>query len=468
MEKRRYNTLVTSSLVVSDILMVTLAVVVAYFLRANIAFPREAQNIGPIATYIRFLLIQVLLVVVVLYFYRMYHELRVTTRSEQFYSVFVAVSLASLLTVALSILFFQNTELELDFSRVMLVYSWLLSVAFVTLGRTIHRRVRRNLLEQGVGRERLLVVGSAEAAQVVVQKVQWSPDLGYDLLGIVDDVPLTETVLGVPVVGERAELGKLLTQFRIDEVIVALPPEDRQQMITLIADCQRGQVSIKIFPDTFEIMAGEVSVDDLGGLPLLNIRDVALRGWRLSLKRVFDIAGAMVGLMIASPIITFLAILIKLESKGPAFFVQERVGLDGEAFPMIKLRSMRSDLPEKDGWTVKDDPRRTRMGTFIRKFSLDELPQFINVLLGHMSLVGPRPEQPSYVEKFRQRIPRYMERHREKAGMTGWAQVNGMRGDTSIEERTKYDLWYIEHWSLWLDIRICLRTILQAVGGKAY
>ncbi|HEY4720579.1 MAG TPA: exopolysaccharide biosynthesis polyprenyl glycosylphosphotransferase, partial [Anaerolineae bacterium] len=249
--------------------------------------------------------------------------------------------------------------------------------------------------------------------------------------------------------------------FDVDEVIIALPSASHEELIRLIGLCQRGKVSIKVFPDVFEIMSAGVTVDDLGGLPMLTVRDVALRGWNLMLKRAVDIAGSMVALVIFSPLMMLVAFLIKLDSPGPVFFIQERVGLDGQPFPMIKFRSMRQDAETSGQWTVKDDPRRTRLGSIIRRLSVDELPQLINVLLGGMSLVGPRAEQPKYVEEFQRRIPRYMERHREKAGVTGWAQVNGLRGDTSIEERTKYDLWYIENWSLWLDIKIILRTLIR-------
>jgi len=198
------------------------------------------------------------------------------------------------------------------------------------------------------------------------------------------------------------------------------------------------------------------------------VRDVALRGWKLTLKRIMDIVGASVALVLLSPLMLFMAILIKLDSPGPVFYVQERMGLDAKPFPMLKFRSMRQDADANGpGWTTKNDPRRTRFGAFIRRYSLDELPQLINVLLGHMSLVGPRPEQPYYVEQFRRSIPRYMERHREKAGITGWAQIHGLRGDTSIAERTKYDLWYIENWSLWLDIKILIKTLVRIFTDRS-
>ena len=221
-------------------------------------------------------------------------------------------------------------------------------------------------------------------------------------------------------------------------------------------------MTIRVYPDFFQIIAGPVRIGEMGGLPLLTVRDIAQRGWRRTAKRTVDVLGSLFGLTLASPLMMLIALLIKLESRGPVFYLQERMGLDALPFPMLKFRSMRADAEKSGpGWTTENDPRRTKSGMFLRKTNLDELPQFINVLLGDMSLVGPRPERPVYVEQFRRSIPRYMDRHREKSGMTGWAQVNGLRGDTSITERTKYDLWYIENWSLLLDIKIMIRTLLH-------
>jgi exopolysaccharide biosynthesis polyprenyl glycosylphosphotransferase len=215
-------------------------------------------------------------------------------------------------------------------------------------------------------------------------------------------------------------------------------------------------------------MASEVSIGDLGGLPLLTIRDIALQGWKLTFKRIVDLIGTAVGLVVLSPLMMLVALLVKLDSPGPVFYAQERMGLDARPFWMLKFRSMLRDAESQTGpvWATEDDPRRTKIGAFIRRFSVDELPQLINVLLGEMSLVGPRPERPVFVEQFRQSIPRYMDRHREKAGITGWAQVNGLRGDTSIAERTKYDLWYTENWSLLLDFKIILRTLIRVFADR--
>jgi Undecaprenyl-phosphate glucose phosphotransferase len=254
----------------------------------------------------------------------------------------------------------------------------------------------------------------------------------------------------------------VIRDHHVQEVIIALREAARDEVLELITLAEQEKTTVRVFPDVFQIIASEISIGDLNGLPLLTVRDVALRGWKLTLKRAMDFVGSAAGLVVLSPMMLFVALLIKLESPGPVFYVQERVGLDGKPFKVLKFRTMREDAEANGpGWTVENDPRRTRLGTFLRRYSIDELPQFINVLIGEMSLVGPRPERPVYVEQFRQVVPRYMERHREKAGVTGWAQVNGLRGDTSIIERTKYDLWYIENWSIWLDLKIILRTIVH-------
>jgi len=272
----------------------------------------------------------------------------------------------------------------------------------------------------------------------------------------------------VPILGSQADLARILAEHQVSDVVIALPEATHDQLLDIISVCETHHASVRIFPDLFQIIASELTIGDLDGLPLLAVRDVALRGWRLSLKRAMDIVVSAVGLTVLSPFMLLTALLIKLTSKGPVFYAQERVGLDGKPFAMLKFRSMRVGAEDDTGpvWASQDDPRRTPLGAFLRKTSIDELPQLINVLLGDMSLVGPRPERPVFVEQFKQVVPRYMERHQEKAGMTGWAQVNGLRGDTSIVERTKYDLYYIENWSLLFDIKILLRTALNAFRGN--
>ena len=275
--------------------------------------------------------------------------------------------------------------------------------------------------------------------------------------------------LGIPTLGTADELLSVVRSERIDEVIIALPDAPSGEILPIISDCHRAKVATRVYPNAFQLITSDLSIGHLGGLPLLTVRDTVLRGWRLTLKRAMDLAGSAVGLVLLSPVMLLVAVLIKLDSPGSAFYTQERMGLDEKPFQMIKFRSMREGAEKETGpvWAVKEDPRRTRLGAFIRRYSLDELPQFINVFLGEMSLVGPRPERPVFVDQFKQIIPRYVERHQEKAGMTGWAQVNGLRGDTSIVERTKYDLYYIENWSILFDLKILIKTFFTFFRDKA-
>jgi exopolysaccharide biosynthesis polyprenyl glycosylphosphotransferase len=470
MKRQRARHIFTSLQVLLDLFMVMLAFFLAYQLRLAIDWPNKAINLGPFANYTGMMLIQVVTLLVTFFFTRLYHTVRAVSRVDVFYQIFGSVSVGTLLSVAISGFVFKNSVLDLDYSRAMVIYAWLLTILLVTLGRFLYHKLKTQLQARGWGTDRVLIVGTDEVGYMILQKIQWSPQLGYKVVGLVQTNGANGRAFNVPVLGGPERLAQLIDQYEIDEVIIALPEASTQEILMLIAQCERGSVSIKVFPDVFQIMASQVSIGDLGGLPLLSVRDVALRGWRLTVKRALDLLGGAILLIVLSPFMLLIGILIKLDSPGPVFYAQERMGLDAKPFWCLKFRSMRPDA-EKDGpgWTTRDDPRRTRVGEFIRRFSLDELPQLINVLIGEMSLVGPRPERPVYVEQFRRSIPRYMDRHREKAGMTGWAQVNGLRGDTSIIERTKYDVWYIENWSLRLDLKILIRTLFSMFGkGDAY
>jgi Undecaprenyl-phosphate glucose phosphotransferase len=370
-----------------------------------------------------------------------------------------------LLTVALLGLGLRN----FDPHRRFILYAWAINIGLLTLLRGIHAQIQWSAQARGFGDDRVLIIGAGEVGQMLLQKIRQNRKLGYQVVGIVDNGRAinVQHFLDTPVMGVIADIPWIIERHAIDEVIIGLPESSHQELVGIISLCEREKVGIRVFPDVFQIMASEVGIGDLGGLPLLTIRDVALRGWKLTLKRGIDLVFSLVGLILLSPFMLLMALMIKLESPGPVFYVQERMGLDARPFRILKFRSMRLDAEAGGpGWTVEDDPRRTKLGAFLRRFNIDELPQLVNVLIGEMSMVGPRPERPVYVEQFRQIIPRYMDRHREKAGLTGWAQVNGLRGDTSIAERTKYDLWYIENWSLGLDIKIVLRTIVQWMMGK--
>jgi exopolysaccharide biosynthesis polyprenyl glycosylphosphotransferase len=465
--KRRADLLFGMLLAVSDLIMATGAFCLAYWLRTTIAVPPPI-NIAPIQDYASMLFVQVATLIVVYFFSRLYDLKRTMSRLDELYRIFAATSIGIVISIALTSFVFKNSALELNYPRAMIVYAWLLTVILVAIGRSVVMWLRTKLRQGGRLGDRLLIVGTGEVGRMILQKIRHMPSLGYQVVGFVNGESTPgQQIMGVPVLGGVDDLPRLIEEHHIDEAIVGLPELTHQEALTIISRCERGQVGIKIFPDLFQIIASELSIGDLGGLPMLSVRDVALRGWKLTLKRAVDLVGSAVTLVLLSPFLMLVALAIKLESPGPIFYAQERMGLDARPFWCIKFRSMRQDA-EKDGpgWTSENDPRRTRIGTFIRRFSIDELPQFINVLLGDMSLVGPRPERPIYVDQFRRSIPRYMDRHREKAGITGWAQVNGLRGDTSIAERTKYDLWYIENWSLWLDFKILLRTVISVLGSR--
>ena len=450
------------TLALTDMAMVGLAFFLAYWMRRWIPWPEEAKGMGGFFEYASIVLIQALSVLGVFAFSRLYRLTRGPSRTDEFYSIFAFTTVGTLMGVALAALLFKNSPLELDYSRGMLLYGWGLTIVFVTLGRVVHGQVRARLRRQGWGRDRVLIVGTGDVGRMIVQKIQSNPGLGYEVVGFVTVNDQNGGSSAASILGSASDLAPIIDKHRIDEVIIALPEATHQDILTLISECERGKVTIKVFPDVFQIMASQVSIGDLGGLPLLTVRDIALRGWKRMAKRLMDIVGAACGLVLVSPLMMLMAALIKLDSRGPVFYAQERMGLDARPFLMLKFRSMRQDAEAHGpGWTVEDDPRITRLGRTIRRINIDELPQFINVLIGEMSLVGPRPERPVYVNQFRRSIPRYMDRHWEKAGMTGWAQVNGLRGDTSIVERTKYDLWYIENWSLLLDIKILIRTIFN-------
>ncbi|MBX3057020.1 MAG: undecaprenyl-phosphate glucose phosphotransferase [Anaerolineae bacterium] len=467
MTTQKLRNIYSISLFLLDILMVTAAFVLAYQLRVSFAWPDTLTHVYPLSSYAGLLLLEVSAVVIALFLYKQYYLPRAISRVDQVYSTVTAVTIGTLIAVAISTFIFKGNVIISDYPRAMIVYTWFLTIVLLLIGRLAHQMVRSKLREYGLGRDRLLIVGSGEMAQIIIQRIQWSPYLGYELVGVVNgSEPITQ-IQGIPVLGRPEDLPTLIDQYDIDEVIIAMPEKGHRETVHVLSYCERGRISVKIFPDVFQFMTSEASIDALGGLPLLSVRDYALRGYMLIFKRMMDLIGAIVGLIFFSPLMLLIAIAIKLESPGPVFFVQERMGLDGKPFRMLKFRSMRSDAEKHGpGWTLNNDPRQTRLGRFLRQVDVDELPQLINVFIGEMSLVGPRPEQAHYVEHFRRTVPRYMERHQEKGGMTGWAQVNGLRGDTSIEERTKYDLWYSANWSILLDIKILLRTVWQILERK--
>lgn len=448
------------ALVVIDLASIWLA-----FWSAHRLLQRDPEIvIGPFREFLLLPGLYTVVLVIIYFSQRMYQRRRPGTHLDELFKITIYNGLAMLFTVALLTLFARDFQ----YHRSFILYGAALTIVYDTVGRVIHAQLQWQAQARGIGDDRVLLIGAGEIGQMLLQKMQAHPKLGYQVIGVIDagkgERALTN--LDAPVLGALADVPQLIDRYAVDEVIIGLPESSHQDLVNIISLCEREKVGIRVFPDVFQIMASEVTIGDLGGLPLLTIRDVALQGWKLAVKRGMDILLSGLGLIFLSPFMLLTALLIKLDSPGPVFYSQERMGLDARPFKIIKFRSMRQDAEtDGPGWTTPDDPRKTKLGAFMRRFNIDELPQLVNVFVGDMSLVGPRPERPVYVEQFRQIIPRYMDRHREKAGLTGWAQVNGLRGDTSIVERTKYDLWYIENWSIGLDIMILIRTVLQTIFG---
>ncbi len=370
------------------------------------------------------------------------------------------ITLAASFGITIATLF-----LKIEVPRLATVMSWGIALVFITSERLLARRAMHALRRRGVAALRVLIIGAGPAGQAVVERMKANPKYGYFPIGFLDDdSQLHSPIIGTPLLGTTNDLEHILALQQVDEVLIALPSTSHERILELITRIPSEGIDVKVAPDVLQLMTSPVTVDALAGVPLITVKHGALRGWNRIVKRVMDILISLWVLIFLSPLMLCIALLVKITSPGPVFYTQERVGYNGYRFNIIKFRTMRTDAEASGpGWTRPDDERRTWLGAILRRYSLDELPQFINILLGDMSLVGPRPERPVYVEQFRQLIPRYMERHNEKCGLTGWAQVNGLRGDTSIEERTRYDLYYVDNWSLMLDLRIIAFTLLRVL-----
>ena len=370
-----------------------------------------------------------------------------------------------------SILFaFRRSGYFGNFSTRMLVAFSIIDITLTTIERFGIRYILSRLRRKGFNQKHVMLVGFSDASDQFIDACRRNPDWGYHIYGIVDDIAeVGEGYKGVRVVGRISELEHILAQNTIDEIAITLPLAAYAKLDGIVHVCEKSGVHTKFIPDYNNIIHSKPVTEDMDGLPVINIRNVPLTDpVKATAKRAVDICGALVGIILFSPIMLVVATLIKLTSPGPIIFKQERVGLHNKPFMMYKFRSMvqQTEADEKKGWTVPGDPRVTRVGRFIRKTSIDEFPQFFNVLAGQMSLIGPRPERTQFVEMFKEEIPRYMIKHQVRPGMTGWAQVNGLRGDTSIYERVKYDIWYIENWTMSLDVKILFLTIFKGFVNK--
>src|SRR5687768_2072748 len=340
--------------------------------------------------------------------HHMYRPRRMISWLDELYGIFTSFSITTVLVMVASAFLWR------DFgpSRLLVAILWFLGITLVCVARFVTLSTLTWLRARGGGRDRVLIVGEGEPARVVLEKIRELPRLGYQPAGVLVQAGSDGSHIDLPVLGTLADLSQVIRDHRIDDVIVAMPTLSHQQLVEIVSLCQGAGVNIRVFPDLFQMLSAGVETLDLGGLPLLNVRDTALRGWNVVVKRAMDVIGAALGLVLLSVPMLVIAVLVKLTSPGPVFHIQERVGLDGRPFQCLKFRSMRPDAERETGpvWATADDPRKTVLGVWLRRTSIDELPQLVNVLLGEMSLVGPRPERPFFVDQFRQTVPRYWHR----------------------------------------------------------
>ena len=351
-----------------------------------------------------------------------------------------------------------------EFSRLVFLHFFVLINLVLFIYRPILMKLWLRIFPERVG-EGVLIVGAEEVGRLVAKKVGQQPILGLRLEGFLCENPqmVGQDLDGLPIVGHFAQIREVLDRNSIQVVIIALPLSAHDRIMEIITNIGDEMVDIKVVPDLFKFMSLRGSVEEFEGLPIIGLRGSPMVGWSRVIKRLTDILGSFFLLLVLSPVFLILAMAVKLSSPGPVFYRQQRMGLDGRVFTMLKFRSMRVDAETQSGpvWASENDPRRTPLGSFMRRTSLDELPQFFNVLKGEMSLVGPRPERPELIQNFKTNVPGYMLRHKMKAGITGWAQINGWRGNTSLEKRIEHDLYYIENWSLGLDLKIIMLTMLR-------
>ncbi len=478
---RRYNRLLAVFFVTSDAVMSMAAFVLAYIVRFEVLADVVPVSKGypQFEYYLKLLWFIQAIVPVAFYIQGLYHLRRGRSRVDDFFAVFVGSILAVVFGIGGTLYF--NTYYVPDPVKDAGVYEvsqlvWglylVINVIFAYASREIVREAFERRWKAGIGLKRVLIAGASDLGRLVADKVLEHRELGFKVVGFLDDQATGDHIgyRGLPLLGTLSDADEVIRREKIDHLYVALPLDEHVKMLALVEVTNREGVDVHVVPDLLQFIALRARLENLDGVPIISLNDVPLRGFNSVLKRGIDfmISGAAL-LIFAIPLAAICA-LIRYTSRGAIFYRQERMGLDGKAFQVYKFRSMYEGAEDDTGpiWAHDNDPRCTPVGIWLRRFDLDELPQLWNVLRGDMSIVGPRPERPYFVEQFKHRIPQYMLRHKVKAGITGWAQVNGWRGNTSLEKRIEYDLYYIENWSVGLDLKIMWLTLLRGLQKHAY
>lgn len=435
----------------TDIMILFISMTSSYLIRFYI-FSYDYYYVK-LATYMQFILIISPIALIIYNFFRLYDSFRTIVFTKECKQVIKANTL--LTAILLSLLF---TLKLMHISRSVVVIFYFVNITLIILKRFILRKTLSSLRAKGLNLKHIIIIGDGKCAKEYLDVINANKNLGYNYLGYVSN---TLNLSGENL-GDFSDLYDILNKYKPDEVICALDISDAKYMENIVSDCERNGTKISIIPFCYKYIPSQPYIDQIEDIPLINIRRIPLDNFgNAFIKRFIDIIGSLILLILTSPIMIITAIIIKCTSKGPVIFKQERVGLNKKLFTMYKFRSMKVNSEETTGWSTNIDPRKTKFGSFIRKFSIDELPQFFNVLKGDMSLVGPRPELPHFVNEFKNDIPLYMVKHQVKPGITGLAQVNGYRGDTSIKKRIEYDIYYIEHWDILMDISILFKTAFK-------
>ena len=466
---RRYNRLLVIFYIVADAFGAMAAFVLAYLLRFETLVTEVipvTKGQPPFEQYLNILPYIAVLTPIAFHVQGLYRLRRGRSRVDDFFAVFVGSTMAVVLGIIGTLYYkaYHDPDLQ-EISRPVWGLFLLINITTAYLTREFVREALERRWRAGIGLKRVLIAGAGDLGRMVADKVIEHRELGFKVIGFLDDRAGGDHIgyRGLPLLGVLSDADEIIRRERIDHVYVALPLEEHVKMLGVVEATNREGVDVHVVPDLLQFIALRARLENLDGVPIISLNDVPLRGLNSLLKRTIDVAISAASLLVLSVPFGIIALIIRRTSPGKVFYTQERMGLDGKAFHVFKFRSMYEGAEDDTGpiWARDNDPRCTRVGQWLRRFDLDELPQLWNVLRGDMSIVGPRPERPYFVEQFKHRIPQYMLRHKVKAGITGWAQVNGWRGNTSLEKRIEYDLYYIENWSVSLDIKILWLTVLR-------
>ncbi len=462
---KRHREFYQSILLLIDFALISIGWVSAYWLRFYTDLIPITKGVPIFTTYLALFPAVLLAWGIAFKSFNLYRPQRVGSLLAEVLDIAKGCGVMTILLVAISF-FFRKFE----YSRAVFMLFGAHCIFLVTMSRWIFRAAIRLTRQQGYNLHDALIIGAGKLGRSLAEKLHYHSELGVNVIGYLTRQPakVGQALDGIQVLGVYGDLPQLFAQYNIDQVYIALPTDSYPQLTKIVAFLQEQTVDVRIVPDIVSFMTLQGQAELFDGLPVVTLQATPLYGWGQLAKRVMDVLFSIIILLILSPLFFLIGTAIVLASGRPIFYKQKRMGYDGRVFEMLKFRTMEKDAEAKTGvvWTVANDPRRTGLGSFLRATSLDELPQFLNVLTGEMSIVGPRPERPEFVDQFKHKVPKYMLRHKIKAGITGLAQIRGWRGNTSLDERIKCDLEYIEHWSPLLDLKIMVLTAWRGFVHK--